>query len=440
MGQIRRQISAVIAMAVSAALLPVLTTTKATAKSSAQVTDVRVGKHKNKTRLVLDVTKPVDFRYEVSANGNAVFIDLPQINWSADNFKGRHFKGLITDFKFSPEASGGRFNILVNGPVRIRKPFFIAPKGRLGHRIVIDIMRDRSPTLMVRQKSEGTRQIQRASTWAPQTILDTDRMVAGPGAMSRSAPPLPNKAILARQESRATQVAQRSQPVPARQQAAGQIQRQAPRPMPLPENTTRHRGHGGILGFQNIYLKGQTGIAITPEITNSGGGNENTMELDPGFRFTGGLGVDLENNFRVEGEMAYTVNSIAVVRGTGNGSSFNTTYTGGDISSLAFMGNVAYDFPAQKRFTPYLMGGVGMVSMFTNDVKADGIVISDSSDFVFSMQLGAGASLPLDDVTTLEAAYRYMETQDPEFGDQRGNPFTSEISSHSLVLGVRLKF
>ena len=107
MGQIRRQISAVIVMAVGAVLLPVLTTTKATANVSAQVTDVRVGNHKNKTRLVLDVTKPVDLRYEVSADGNAVFIDLPQIKWSADQFKGRHFKGLITDFKFSPEASGG---------------------------------------------------------------------------------------------------------------------------------------------------------------------------------------------------------------------------------------------------------------------------------------------------------------------------------------------
>ncbi len=138
--------------------------------------------------------------------------------------------------------------------------------------------------------------------------------------------------------------------------------------------------------------------------------------------------------------MAYTVNSIAVVRGTGNGSSFNTTYTGGDISSLALMGNVAYDFPAHKRFTPYIMGGVGMVGMFTNDIKADGTVISDSSDYVFGMQLGVGASLPLDDVTTLEAAYRYVETQDPEFGDQRGLPFTTEISSHSFAVGMRLKF
>ena len=136
----------------------------------------------------------------------------------------------------------------------------------------------------------------------------------------------------------------------------------------------------------------------------------------------------------------YAANSIEVVTGTGNGSSFNTTYTAGDISSLAFMGNVAYDFPAQNRFTPYVMGGVGLVGLFTNDIKADGTVISDSSDYVCGMQLGAGVSLPLDDVTTLEAAYRYMETQDPEFGDQRGQPFTTEISSHSFALGVRLKF
>ena len=225
-----------------------------------------------------------------------------------------------------------------------------------------------------------------------------------------------------------------------RKQILGQTQRQAPSPIPMSDDPKRRQGHGGILGFQNIYLKSQIGVTIIPEITNSGSGNENTMELDPGFNFTGGLGIDLENNFRVEGEMVYAMNSIAVVTGTGNGSSFNTTYTGGDISSLAFMGNVAYDFPAQNRFTPYILGGVGLVGVFINDIKADGTVISDSSDYVFGMQLGAGASLPLDDVTTLEAAYRYMETQNPEFGDQRGLPFTTEIFSHSFVLGVRLKF
>ena len=215
MGQIRRQVSAVIAMAVGATLLPVLITTKATANGSAQVTDVRVGNHKDKTRLVLDVTKPVDLRYEVSADGSAVFIDLPQIKWSADNFKGRHFKGLITDFKFSPEAAGGRLSILTNGPVRIRKPFFVAPKGRLGHRIVIDIMKDRSPTLMVNQQSEGTQQMQRASSQTREPRLRP----IGWWLVLVPCPDPPHlsqmKTILAGHESRAPQVAQRSQPVPA---------------------------------------------------------------------------------------------------------------------------------------------------------------------------------------------------------------------------------
>ena len=221
MGQMRRQFSAVITMAIGATLLPVLFATEATANGSAQITDIRVGNHKDKTRLVLDVTKPVDLRYEVSADGNAVFIDLPHIKWSADRFKGRHFKGLINDFKFSPEAAGGRLNILTNGPVRIRKPFFVPPKGRLGHRIVIDIMKDRSPTLMVKQQSEGTQQMQRMPRRASQTTLETDRMVAGPGAMSRSAPPLPNEPIVAGHERREAKVAQRRQPVPAQQHLTG---------------------------------------------------------------------------------------------------------------------------------------------------------------------------------------------------------------------------
>ena len=132
MGQIKRQISAVIAMAVGATLLPVLITTKATASGSAQVTDVRVGNHKDKTRLVLDVTKPADLRYEVSADGSAVFIDLPQIKWSADNFKGRHFKGLITDFKFSPEAAGGRLSILNGRTCAHQKTIFRRSKRQVG--------------------------------------------------------------------------------------------------------------------------------------------------------------------------------------------------------------------------------------------------------------------------------------------------------------------
>jgi len=434
MVQIRRQVPAVIAMAIGAVLLShIPADTVAADFDAATVTDVRIGAHKGKTRVVLDVSKPTDLRYEVSADGSVVFIDLPSINWTATQFEGRHFKGLITDFRFSPEAGGGRFNILADGPVRIKKPFFVRPSGKQGHRIVIDLVRDIAPPAATAH--DGSPLLHRVSQ-APNRPSDIqpDQMVAGPGAVPHSEEPPQIETIIAMRDDNRPQVAQARQPAP--------MPRPVPGPAPMPQrNDPMMRGsHGGILGFQNIYLKGQVGIGLVPEITNTGSGNENAMELDPGFSFTGGLGIDLENNFRVEGEMTYAFNSIGKVSGTGNGQAFNTTFADGDIASLAFMANVAYDFPVQNRFTPYVMGGVGLVGLFTNDISADGVIISDSSDFVFGMQLGAGVAMPLDDVITLEAGYRYMETQDPEFGDQRGLPFTTEFASHTFTLGTRLKF
>ena len=431
MGQIKRQVPAVIAMAFGAIILIVNPADTFAADSlAATVTDVRVGAHKGKTRVVLDVSKPTDIRYEISADGNVVFIDLPLINWTAAQFEGRHFKGLVTDFRFSPEAGGGRFNILADGPVRIKKPYFVPPGGKQGHRIVIDLVRDISPNPIASAAPEPL--LHRVSQTGGQSQFNPNQMVAGPGAGNSTEEPPEIETMVAMREDRPPQVAQAQHPVP--------MLRPGGRPLPQRNETMMRDGHGGILGYQNIYLKAQIGVGIVPEFTNTGSGNENAMETSPGFSFTGGLGIDLENSFRVEGEMTYAFNSVGKVAGTGNGSSFNTTFTGGDVASLAFMGNVAYDFPIQNRFTPYVMGGLGLVGLFMNDARADGVVISDSSDFVFGMQLGAGVSMPLDDVVTLEAGYRYMETQDPEFGDQRGLPFTTEFSSHTFTLGTRLKF
>ena len=114
-------------------------TTKAT------ITNVRVGTHTNKTRVVLDVSLPIDFRYHISVDGTAVFIDLPGVEWIASPFEPRHSKGKVLEFRYSPKTNGGRFNILTDGPVSIKKPFFVKPQGRRGHRIVIDIVPSNSP-------------------------------------------------------------------------------------------------------------------------------------------------------------------------------------------------------------------------------------------------------------------------------------------------------
>ena len=81
-----------------------------------------------------------------------------------------------------------------------------------------------------------------------------------------------------------------------------------------------------------------------------------------------------------------------------------------------------------------------MVGVFMEDLKVDGTLIADSKDWVFALQTGGGISVPIDPGTTLEASYRYFQARDPEFGDERDQPFTSTLSSHSLMIGARLKF
>ena len=49
----------------------------------ATVTALRVGVHPDKTRIVLDVSNQTDLGYEVSADGRAVFIDLPSTEWQS---------------------------------------------------------------------------------------------------------------------------------------------------------------------------------------------------------------------------------------------------------------------------------------------------------------------------------------------------------------------
>ena len=122
------------ALAIEVAALPT---------EKAIVTNVRVGVHTEKTRIVLDITQPTGFRYNVSSDGTAVFINLPDIEWTAAPFEPRHSKGKILEFRYSPVANGGRFNILTDRPVSISEPFFVRPGENRGHRIVIDLVPQR---------------------------------------------------------------------------------------------------------------------------------------------------------------------------------------------------------------------------------------------------------------------------------------------------------
>lgn len=87
----------------------------------------------------------------------------------------------------------------------------------------------------------------------------------------------------------------------------------------------------------------------------------------------GALGKKFSSGLRVEGEISYrkndfndiTISVPATVVGVALSA---TTGLSGDISTLGFMVNLAYDFKKGSKFRPYVIGGLGGARVTVNDV------------------------------------------------------------------------
>ena len=189
-----------------------------------------------------------------------------------------------------------------------------------------------------------------------------------------------------------------------------------------------------------FYAKGSVGLGFVPGGRNEGAGNDNTTEFETGGYLAGVLGVDLRNGFRAEGEMLYSNNEAKSIVGTAAGTALNTGNVEGEVSMLSFMANLAYDIPNQTRLTPFVFGGAGITGLFLNQIETNNSEVYDDVDWVFALQGGAGVNFAIDEQLSIEALYRYLETENPEFNDGAGNPFKSDFSAHYLTVGARYQF
>ena len=397
----------------------------------ATVEDLRVGVHPDKTRIVLDVSQPTDLSYRVSKDGKSIHLSLPHASWQAPGFQNRHARGGVTGFsQHSSETAGSGLTISSRSAVRLKRPFFVSPSGKQGHRIVIDIVP--APNRVAE---------------APRSILVAS--LDNTGALPKQSP--------AKQNIEVAQAIDRRNPYIQRAFPQGQIQQRqpqtapqqmAPQPMPrqaAPQPAPRQvmptqQQRQGFLGLPDTYFRGSIGLHMLTETSNEGASNNYDAEFSPGFLLGGAIGTALDNGFRIEGEITYTDATLKQVSGTAAGSTYNTEVVGGDMSTISFMGNAAYDFPNNSRLTPFLMGGVGIAGLFLNEFKATETAIADDMDWVFALQLGGGVTFALDDRTKIEIGYRYFETQDPEFSDASGTPFESVYASHNFLVGVVVDF
>lgn len=102
--------------------------------------DVRVGVHEGKTRLVIDLTERVDFSIFTLANPARVVIDMPDISWQAPGSAQLRTGGLIAGLRFGRFRPGNARVVLdLRRPAKVAATYFLPSVDGRGHRYVLDL-------------------------------------------------------------------------------------------------------------------------------------------------------------------------------------------------------------------------------------------------------------------------------------------------------------
>lgn len=155
-----------------------------------------------------------------------------------------------------------------------------------------------------------------------------------------------------------------------------------------------------------------------------------TTELNTGFTVAGFAGMELAQNYRLEGELSYQRNEIDKL--TFLGISLDGS---GTFSAINLMGNAYYDFKTNSPITPFIGAGLGYARIQVNDFNIAGFGLPDASDGAFAWQVMAGIGYAMTKEITLELAYRYFSAMNVVLDDD-----DTEYNSHNFTVGIRTKF
>ena len=125
----------------------------ASAADPMQVTGVRLGLHPDKTRFVLDLSAPADFKVFLLADPYRVVIDLPDLDWTAGAPVPDH-AGLIEGFRYGL-FTPGTFRVVLDlkGPARVKNSMLLPARGGHSPRLVLDLAPQSREDFMAALKS-----------------------------------------------------------------------------------------------------------------------------------------------------------------------------------------------------------------------------------------------------------------------------------------------
>jgi opacity protein-like surface antigen len=203
-------------------------------------------------------------------------------------------------------------------------------------------------------------------------------------------------------------------------------------------------GMGGISWMQNMTLK---------EVYQRSSGNHSIeYDLGSGVNILGAIGCDY-GSYRFEGEIGYQQNNLKTGSEFVNGSIYASTPASpyamkGDVSALSLIANGYYDFNLGQKVELYATTGIGVAQVSFHD--ENDVVNPDPGytghETTLAWQVGAGLAAPIADNVKLDLRYRYFATTDFSMSKGAGatyrsdNAYNTNLSSHSVLLGLRLDF
>jgi len=135
----------------------------------ATVSNIRLGVHPDKTRVVLDLSRSLDFLIFSLPDPYRVVIDLPQVAFNLSGNARERASGHLKKLRFGLfEPGTSRVVLDATGPVEVAAAFVLPPSGSYGYRLVIDLKEtDRSSFLAASQASIEKRLALRAKQDIP---------------------------------------------------------------------------------------------------------------------------------------------------------------------------------------------------------------------------------------------------------------------------------
>jgi N-acetylmuramoyl-L-alanine amidase len=104
------------------------------------VISARIGEHDDRTRLVIELSDPVNLRAFALANPDRVVIDMPDVSWRLGAPPRPSGFGAIKSYRYGQfRAGNSRMVIDLNQPVTVSDSLVIPPSAGFGYRVVIDL-------------------------------------------------------------------------------------------------------------------------------------------------------------------------------------------------------------------------------------------------------------------------------------------------------------